>query len=332
MAQRDAPPTFRLMQDRPSAGILTDKPAERPLPSPEIATVILNTDRCKDTMTCVGSLMRQTYERNRIIILDNCANLDCMGEIEARFPEVDIVRLSRNRGYAGNNNVGIDRAMELGVEWILILNEDVVLDPDAIECLMSEVALRSDVGFAGPIVYHYDEPDVIQSAGGLMTSDWLAYHRGQNEKDDGQYGQVQEVDWVSGCGILVRKAAIEQVGGLDDRYFYYWEETEWCLRGRRSGWKVLFVPKSRIWHKGVQRDYQPSPSTTYYWVRNWLMTLSKHQAPWSAWLFAGAWIARNLAAWTLLPRWSDKRDHRNAVLQGSMDFVRRRWGARPVGR
>ena len=297
-----------------------------------LATVILNTDRCGDTLSCLKSLSEQTYDDNKIIVLDNCATEDCSSEIAHTYPDVDLIQLSVNKGYAGNNNVGIEAALETGAEWVLILNEDVLLDPDALARLMDAVTARSDVGMAGPLVYHSDEPTVIQSAGGILNKYWLAYHRGQNEEDRNQFDHVEEVDWISGCAILIRRAVIQDVGSLDERYFYYWEETEWCLRARRAGWKIILVPQSRVWHKGVQRDYQPGPSTTYYWTRNWLMSLAKHNAPLSAWLFAGAQITRTLLSWTIKPSWSAKRDHRDAMLQGSLDFLRRRWGSRPVNR
>jgi hypothetical protein len=137
------------------------------------------------------------------------------------------------------------------------------------------------------------------------------------------------VDWVSGCALLARREMIEQVGVLDERFFYYWEETEWCLRARRSGWLVVAVPGARIWHKGVQRDYRPGPDVTYYSTRNRLLMLGKHRAPMGAWLSASADLARTLLAWTLKPKWREMRRHRDAMWQGMMDFLRRRWGMRP---
>lgn len=295
-----------------------------------LTTVVLNTDRCEDTLACLKSLSDQTFNDNRIIVLDNCSVEDCTNEITSAFSSVTVLRLESNRGYAGNNNVGIAAALETDSDWILILNEDVRLDPEALSYLMEAVSNRPDVGIAGPMVYHAGEPTVIQSAGGILSKRWLAFHRGQNEDDHGQYDRLDEVDWISGCAILVRRAVVEDVGALDERFFYYWEETEWCLRARRAGWKILFVPQSRIWHKGVQRDYQPSPSTTYYWTRNWLLSLAKHHAPASAWLFVSVQIARTLLSWTIRPSWAAKRDHRDAMLQGSLDFLRKRWGQRRI--
>jgi hypothetical protein len=183
---------------------------------------------------------------------------------------------------------------------------------------------------AGPMVYHFGQPSVIQSAGGGMSRYWQSFHHGQNEQDRGQYSQPRQIEWISGCAILVRRQAILQAGMLDERFFYYWEETEWCVRTARAGWKVLFVPQSKIWHKGVQVDYDPSPNVTYYWTRNWFLLLSKHSAPLAAWAYAGLTVLRNLLSWTIQPKWHAKRGHRDAMWQGTVDFLQSRWGIRPA--
>ena len=146
---------------------------------------------------------------------------------------------------------------------------------------------------------------------------WKSVHVGHNEPDHGQFAKPRRVDFVSGCAILVRRALIEQIGALDARFFYYWEETEWCLRARRNGWHVVFVPQARLWHKGVQRDYQPNPSVTYYNTRNQFMMLAKHRAPLPVWIVAWAEIARTLTSWTVKPQWRSKRAHRDAMCQGA---------------
>jgi hypothetical protein len=91
---------------------------------------------------------------------------------------------------------------------------------------------------------------------------------------------------------------------------------------------VLLAPQARLWHKGVQRDYRPSPSVTYYNTRNRLLMMSKHDAPLRSWGAVGVDMMRTLASWTLKPRWRDKRAHRDAMWQGILDFLRRRWGMR----
>ncbi|GIV76515.1 glycosyltransferase family 2 protein [Litorilinea aerophila] len=302
---------------------------------PHVVSVILNTNRREDTLACLASLQANDYPNHTALVLDNASTDGSVEAIRAQFPSVQVLALAENRGYAGNNNVGIAAALAQGADWVFVLNEDTILAPDCLRQLMA-VAEGDDtdddtIGIVGPLVLHHDEPTVIQSAGGALGRDWQARHLGQNQPDAGQFREPRPVDWISGCAILVRRAVIEQVGMLDERFFYYWEETEWCLRARRAGWQVVHVPQARLWHKGVQRDYRPSPSVTYYNTRNRLLMMAKHRAPLRAWLIVWFQLVRTLLSWSLRPKWRRvQQEHRTALWRGAFDFLRRRWGMRPA--
>ena len=297
---------------------------------PLVVTVILNTNRKEDTLAVLGTLSRSDYPNTQVIVLDNASIDGSSDAIQAAFPDVSVLPLERNLGYAGNNNVGIDEALKRNADWVFVLNEDTLLAPDCISHLIEAGSSQEGVGVVGPMVYHNNEPDVIQSAGGRMDSYWRSWHMGQNEPDRGQFSTPRLVDWISGCAIMVRREVIEHVGALDARFFYYWEETEWCVRASRHGWKILHVPQAKLWHKGVQRDYTPSPNVTYYSTRNRFLLLAKHNAPLQAQLATWGEILRRLASWTLRPKWREKRAHRDALWQGIWDFLRHRWGMRPA--
>lgn len=295
----------------------------------KIVTVILNTNRREDTLACLASLHESSYPDQQIIVLDNASTDGSAEAIRQQFPEVQVEALRENKGYAGNNNVGIQLAMAQGAEWVFVLNEDTLVHPDCL-ALMAQAAHGARIGVVGPMVYHHNEPTVIQSAGGRLDRFWQATHSGENETDHGQFSRPREVEWISGCAILVRRDVIAQLGALDERFFYYWEETEWCLRARRAGWRVLHVPQAKLWHKGVQRDYAPSPNVTYYQTRNRLLALHKHNAPLFVWAYAWFQLARTLISWSIKPRWRHMHEHRNALWQGIRDYRQRHWGIRPT--
>lgn len=296
---------------------------------PYIISVILNTNRREDTLACLASLAQNTYQHHKAIVLDNHSTDGSVGAIRAAFPEVEIIALAENHGYAGNNNVGIEAAIQQKADWVFVLNEDTILAPDCLAQLVAVAESDPRVGIVGPLVYHHDEPTVIQSAGGRLNRFWDGSHIGQNEEDRGQFRAPQRVDWISGCAILLRRAAIEQAGMLDPRFFYYWEETEWCFRIGKQGWQVVHVPAAKLWHKGVQRDYRPKPAVTYYNTRNRLLMLAKHHAPPSVWTYAWFQILRTLTSWTVKSKWRSKVEHRDAMWQGMLDFLRQRWGQMP---
>lgn len=291
-----------------------------------VISIILNTNRREDTLECLRSLMHSSYSNHRAVVLDNHSTDGSVGAIRAAFPEVEIVKLEQNYGYAGNNNVGIQYALEQGADWVFVLNEDTILAEDCLSRLVETGESNAQIGIVGPMVYHHSAPNTIQTAGGRLGPRWEAWHLAEDEDDRGQYRDPHLVEWISGCGILVRRAVIEQVGMIDERYFYYWEETEWCLRAGRSGWQVVHVPQAKLWHKGVQRNHQPKPSVTYYATRNRLLTLSKLHAPTSARIFAWGELLKILTVWSVRPRWKTMQAHRNAMWRGMVDFLFHRWG------
>lgn len=277
---------------------------------------------------CVSSLARATYQPHTVLVVDVASTDGSVEAIRAGFPETQFVMLAENRGYAGNNNLGIQWAMQHGADWVLILNDDTVVAPDCIARMVEVGQSDSATGIVGPMIYHFDEPEVIQTAGGVLGPYWLAGLTGYNERDEGQFAEPRPVEWISGCAMLVRRAMIEQVGVFDERFFTYWEELDWCVRASRAGWRLMQVPQARLWHKGVRRHYSPTPTITYYTTRNRLLFLSKNHAPLKTWLFSAATTLRTLSSWTVKPQWRNMRPHRDAMLLGLWDFARRRWGMR----
>lgn len=296
--------------------------------NPHIFTVILNTNRRDDTLACLEALHQGDYQPHTIMVLDNGSHDGSVEAIAAAYPQVQIIQLKENRGYAGNNNVGIAAAIEQGADWVYVLNEDTTQAPDCLSQMIAVAEADPQIGIIGPMVYHADEPRVIQSAGGWLDAHWQAGHLGQNEPDVGQFPQPHLVDWISGCAILVRRAVIEQLGMLDDHFFYYWEETEWCVRAGQAGWRIVHVPQAKLWHKGVQINYQPGPNIAYYNTRNYLLLLHKHRAPFI--VRGRAWyrIIRTYMSMSLKPERKTNGEARRAMVQGMRDFWRGRVGKR----
>jgi GT2 family glycosyltransferase len=263
-----------------------------------------------------------------VIVLDNASTDGSVEAIETQYPDVQIVNLEENLGYAGNNNVGIRIALEQGADWVFILNEDTVLDPACLLELVTTGQQDHQIGIIGPMVYHHDEPNYIQSGGGMLGPFWESIHIAKDELDIDQLNEPHIVEWISGCAIMVRRDVIEEVGMLDPRFFLYWEETEWCLRAGLAGWKIVHVPRAKIWHKGVQRLYKPKPSLMYYGTRNRLLMMKKHHAPLKVWIHTLAEILRTLASWSIRAKWRDKRPFRDAMWCGLVDFLWGRWGMR----
>ncbi len=295
---------------------------------PFVAIIILNTNRKEDTLECLASLTANKYPRIKIVVLDNNSTDGSVSAIQTEYPEVTILPINENKGYAGNNNVGLQYVQQFEPDWIYIVNEDTIFDQDALRQMMAAVADYPEVGIIGPLVYHFDEPTIIQSAGGIFSKSGDSIHISQNEEDRGQLKTPYSVDWISGCAIAIRKEALKQAGMIDERFFYYWEETEWCYRVKSYGWEILLIPSAKIWHKGVQRNYSPSANITYYATRNRLLFYKIHHFPMRIWLSTGLYFVRTLLSWSLRPKWQHYHENRNAMWQGIRDFMQQNWGKR----
>jgi GT2 family glycosyltransferase len=291
-------------------------------------SVILNTNRRDDTLACLDSLAHSTYSPHTSLVVNGLSTDGSFEAIQQAHPATPILPLADNRGYAGGNNAGLLWALDHGADWALVLNEDTVLAADCIARLVENGESDPRIGIVGPMVYHFDEPDVIQTAGGMLGRSWSAGLLANNEPDKGQFREPHEVEWISGCAMLLRRSLLEQVGCFDERFFIYWEEIDLCVRARQAGWRLMHVPGAKLWHKGVNRNYRPAPRVTYYTTRNHFLLLQKNHAPLGTWLRVTAGALRTLSSWTLKPKWRAMRPHRDAMLAGLWDFARHRWGMR----
>jgi GT2 family glycosyltransferase len=294
-----------------------------------VSAIVVNWKRCSETLACVSSLARSTYPSLRVVVIDNASNDGSVDAIRRAHPSVDLIAAAENLGFVGGCNVGVDRARQHGAGYVLFLNNDAEIAPDAIALLVA--VLQADVrgGAAGPTILYHDRPDVIWSAGGRI--DW---QRGTttmlelDEPDRGQCGtQARPVDFVSGCALMAPLAVIDRVGGFDPRFFAYYEETEWCVRATRAGYTVLQVPLAKAWHKAAPSTQPASLLTHYYMTRNRLLFLAITHAGIRAWCHTLlSEYLRTVVSWTVRPKWRSRRHHRAVMLRAIADYLRGRLG------
>ncbi len=229
---------------------------------PKVAVIVLNWNGVQDTVECLLSLKAITSLDYGITVIDNASSGDDVQRLRQRFGDaIHLIQNDKNYGFAGGCNIGIRHALSRGADYVLLLNNDAVVDPAFLRELVSACEELSDAAAVCPKIYHYDRPDVLQSTGGRV-SPWRGTARqvGRHEVDRGQYDLVAERDYADGACMLIGREALERIGLLDEDYFAYWEETDWCTRAREMGFKCYYVPSARIWHRGARsrstRDYQ----------------------------------------------------------------------------
>ena len=247
-----------------------------PGPRPHVSTVILNWNGLADTRECLASLQSIDYPNYRTVVVDNGSEDDEAAVLRKEFGDsVELIESPANLGFAGGVNLGIRNALEQGADYVLLLNNDTTVDPAFLSQLVSAAEELDDVAAVCPKAYYYDEPEVIYSTGGSVNL-WMGTARqvGNGKRDSGQYDAVAERDYADGVCMLIPRRAIEAVGLLDDDYFAYWEETDWCARTRKLGMRCYYVPGARIWHKAA-RVQAPTNQYRFLFRRNALMFVRK---------------------------------------------------------
>ena len=225
--------------------------AER-LPSPpDVVVIVLTWNGRALTLDCLRSLEAVTTPGVRVMVVDNDSGDGTATAIKERYGDrVDLLVNPANLGYAGGNNAGIRRALEQGARFIMLLNNDTTVAPHFVDHLLTPLREGNDIGVTAPKIYFAQPPTRIWYAGGEVAL-WkgTARHIGIRETDLGQYDRPRDVDYASGCCLVARRDVFEKVGMLDERYQAYFEDTDWCMRVRRAGFRVRYVPAAQVWHR-----------------------------------------------------------------------------------
>ena len=293
-----------------------------------VLIIVLSYNGRDDTLACLTSLKRLDYPASTVLVVDNGSTDDSVSAIRAQFPLVTVIEAGANLGFVGGNNLGLEYARKMGADYALLLNNDTEVTPYFLQKLVDAAETDPAVGVAGPLIYYHDTPNVIWSAGGEV--DWRRGSTrmiGIGETDHGQFdGVPRPVDFITGCAFLIKMTVYEQVGGMDTRFFAYYEDSEWCARIAHAGYRLLMVPQAKIWHKISPLARESSPQVHYYMTRNHLLFLKYTGAGWQPWLNTIFTYIRTLVSWAIKPRWQYKAPLRKAMIRAILDYMRGRLG------
>lgn len=288
---------------------------------PLVYIIILNWNGRQDTIECVESCRGLSYPNFRILIVDNGSTDGSESILRERFPSVEFIQTGENLGFAGGNNTGIRYAIEQGADYIWLLNNDTVVDSEALGELLKVAESDEKIGIVGSKIYYYDKPDILWFAGGMWRRNKsFTSHRGQDEIDTGQYDETCEVDYITGCSLLIKSSVIKEVGMMNEDYFLYWEEVDWNAVVSEEGWKILYVPGSLVWHKISASIRDQTYLQMYYYIRNGLLFFQKHEPKRLFRLFPYViYVALKFYK-------NGRKDIAEGYLRGITDFALRRFG------
>jgi len=261
-----------------------------------MAAVVLNYRTAEDTYLAASSLMASNRRPDHLIVVDNDVADECRAhflqpkaqspkprvqspEPTAQSPDVTYLHTGRNLGFSGGMNVGTRAALESGADLVLLANSDIVVSPDCLGCLESTLSSHTGAGIAGPLVLSRTRPDRVASAG-------ISYNRrsgrmrvmGVGTKASDASPESHNVDAVSGCLMLVTRKVLETIGFLDERYFFGFEDLDFCRRAQAAGLSTILVNTAVAYHEGGRSIGHASARRWYFGARNHLLVAS-HREP-----------------------------------------------------
>ena len=286
---------------------------------------------CKGRITPTSKFFKYSHKNKPIIVRKYTKNeseagtqVAAEGDKLASNRKLTIIMNDQNLGFAEGCNVGIRFAKCESASFVLLLNDDTVVAPEFLGELIELAKLDPCYGFVGPKVYFYNydgRNDVINSVGGRLTMRKGATRQiGFGKIDNGQFDEPLELDYVEGSCLLTRAEVIRDIGLLDPAYFAYWEETDWCIRGRNTGYKAIYAPKSKIWHKVAASNI--GLKTEYYKTRNTFWFLKKHASRGQYVSFILYFFLFRLYSFTLFLLLNEDLEKLTYFLKGVFDGIR----------
>jgi GT2 family glycosyltransferase len=213
-----------------------------------------------------------------VIVVDNGSKEDPTQTFKAIYPDVKVIRNGRNLGFTGGNNVGIRAAKG---DYLFIVNNDTEFTPGLLEGLLEIFEQYPDAGIVSPKFHYFFHKGTIEYAGYNTVNIFTGRNGmiGCREKDEGQYNDVKVTNYAHGGGMMVPRKIIEEVGGLPEEFFIYYEEFDWCDQIKRKGYKVYYQPKSLIYHKESMTTGKESAFKAFYHTKNRILYMRRN-VPW----------------------------------------------------
>ena len=303
---------------------------------PLIYILILNWNGKEDTIECLESVHKIDYPNYKTVVMDNGSSDDSVAVFQENFPQVHVIENGANLGFAAGNNVGIDYALSEGADYVFLLNNDTVVDPQILWAFMNAAEKYPNAGMFGSKIYFYGEPEKIWYAGGQWLPDAAKFtHVGWGVVDDGtSWEEIKQTDYICGCSLLVKAEVIKKIGTMEPRYFLTYEESDWCYRAKRAGYQCFLVPGSKVWHK-ISSSFSGgdgAPHQEYFFSRNRLLWIERNTTFIEAiklykLIFIQTYgLLRSYFSFKITAR---ERLKKKAALQGVKDYIFRKFGNCP---
>jgi GT2 family glycosyltransferase len=256
-----------------------------------VAIILLNWNSYEHTANCIASLQKVTPANFDVIVVDNGSKDGSGLALQQKFTQIKYIQAPTNLGFAGGNNKGFEYAIAYGYQYALMLNNDTFVEPNFLALLVSYLDSHPTVGAIQPKIFFNNNRQKIWNGGSYFLS-WLGWTYSKNYMRSAGPAQNKfaEVDWITGCALLVRTSIVQKIGALNDNFFIYYEDVDFSFRIRQAGYKLMFHPQSVIYHiagmankaKVKGKEGYANPYVHYLNFRNHIWVL-KTYIKWYQW-------------------------------------------------
>jgi GT2 family glycosyltransferase len=244
---------------------------------PAVGIVIVNHDLKDSLRETLLSVKKLHYPSFEIVVSDNASTDGSQDMLRREFPEVKLLAHQQEQGYARAASLGMAALVDKA-KYIFSTTNDVTLDPELLNALVTYAEERPDAGVLGTKIYFFDRPDILWHAGGrIHPLHGHSYHIGWERKDSARYSHIRECDFVTGCGFLLRSEILKKIGFFKEDLVFYSEDAELCYRFRETGYRVVYVPAAKMWHKTGTTLAKNRPVQLQYSTRNSLYLIQRHK-------------------------------------------------------
>jgi GT2 family glycosyltransferase len=292
---------------------------------PLVVIIVLNWNGLQDTMECLRSLESLEYENYHVMVVDNASSDGSVDVIRREFPSVELIANEANLGFAGGNNVGIKKALEGGAGYVLLLNNDTIVEPDFLAGMVDVAESDDSIGMVGPKICYFADPSKIWAIGGSVNMYTGRIGNMNDKADQSLFHGTVYVNYVTGCALLARSEVVKKIGVLDEDYFLYFEDTDWNMRARNAGYRAVIDCDVRILHKSGMAVQKIKGSNYYYMARNIPLFVSRNGRLRQKIVFFPLFFLRYGAAY-LLHLIDGNKDKSRYIFMGLRDFIGKRYG------
>jgi len=237
---------------------------------PPVGVVIVNHNLEDSLRETLESFRKVNYPNLQIVVSDNASTDGSLEMVKTLFPEVHLLAHETEQGYARAASLGMAFLADK-TKYIFSTTNDVIVDPNVLNVLVDYAEHHPEAGVLGTKIYFFDRPNVLWHAGGrIHPLHGHSYHLGWERKDAPRYSRVRECDFVTGCGFLLRSEVLRKIGFFKEDLVFYSEDAELCYRFREAGYKIMYIPDAKMWHKTGTTLAKNRPVQLRYSTRNGL--------------------------------------------------------------